>query len=69
MAYRGHVENGVVVLDEPAKLAEGARVRMNVIREDADEALHPDIIRFTGILPANIDARSEYLEAMKKKHS
>ena len=28
MVYRGHVENGVVVLDEPASLPEGAKVRV-----------------------------------------
>ncbi|MDB5356891.1 MAG: hypothetical protein JWN24_3344 [Phycisphaerales bacterium] len=26
MTYRGHVKNGVVVLDEPVRLAEGATV-------------------------------------------
>ena len=30
MTYRGHVENGVVVLDEPVKLPEGARVRVEL---------------------------------------
>jgi len=28
MTYRGHVENGVVVLDEPTELPEGAAVRV-----------------------------------------
>ena len=28
MVYRGHVENGVVVLDEAASLPEGAKVRV-----------------------------------------
>ena len=69
MPYTGHVENGVVVLDEPAGLPEGVRVQIDVIRESAEEVLHPDIIRFTGVLPSNIDARAEYLEAMRKKHS
>ena len=30
MTYRGHVENGVIVLDEPAKLPEGALVRVSL---------------------------------------
>jgi len=31
MTYRGHVENGVVVFDEPAALLEGAQVRVEVL--------------------------------------
>ena len=69
MPYTGHVENGIVILDEPAGLPEGVRVRIDVIREGAEEVLHPDIIRFTGVLPSTIDARAEYLDAMRKKHS
>ena len=30
MNYRGHVENGVVVLDEPVKLPEGTQVRVEL---------------------------------------
>jgi len=33
MTYKGHVENGKVVFDEPAPLAEGTRVRIEVTRE------------------------------------
>jgi len=31
MVLRGHVRNGVVVLDQPAELPEGAEVRVEVI--------------------------------------
>jgi hypothetical protein len=31
MVYRGHVKNGVVVLDEPCGLPEGAEVRVNPV--------------------------------------
>jgi hypothetical protein len=31
MVYRGHVKNGVVVLDEPCSLPDGAEVQVNVI--------------------------------------
>lgn len=30
MTYKGHVENGVIVLDEPAELPDGASVRIEV---------------------------------------
>lgn len=30
MTYRGHVENGVVVLDDPVKLPEGAQVQVEL---------------------------------------
>ncbi|MBM3290624.1 MAG: hypothetical protein FJY92_10775 [Candidatus Hydrogenedentes bacterium] len=34
MTYRGHVENGVIVLDDPAPLKEGERVHVNSIGAD-----------------------------------
>ena len=30
MTYKGHIENGAVVFDEPVDLPEGARVRIDV---------------------------------------
>ena len=39
MVYRGHVENGVVVLDEPAELPEGAIVRVALAGEEAGPTL------------------------------
>jgi len=35
MTYRGHVQNGVVVFDEPLPLPEGAQVRVEVLSEEA----------------------------------
>ncbi len=31
MTYKGHIENGSIVLDEPATLREGARVQIELI--------------------------------------
>jgi len=31
MTYRGHVKNGLIALDEPAQLPEGAEVRVEVV--------------------------------------
>ena len=36
MAYRGHVENGAIVLDEPVGLADGAIVK--IVLADAPSA-------------------------------
>jgi hypothetical protein len=36
MTYRGHVENGKVVFDEPAPLVDGTRVRVEVAPEVAE---------------------------------
>ena len=67
MTYLGHVENGGVVLDDPVRLTEGASVRIEVLHEGQSEPLHPDIIRFTGVLPPDIDVRAEYGEGVAKK--
>jgi len=39
MTYRGHVENGVIVLDEPAELPEGASVRVEIAEEQEGSTL------------------------------
>ncbi len=69
MVYRGHIEKGAIVLDEPAQLPEGAQVRVEVCTALEDEPMHPDLVRFTGILPRDLDARDEYVAGMRKKHS
>jgi hypothetical protein len=33
MTYRGHVTNGQMMLDEPARLPEGAEVNIEVVEE------------------------------------
>jgi hypothetical protein len=43
MTYKGHVENGMVVFDEPAPLADGTQVRIEV--EQAAEAYAVDQTR------------------------
>ena len=62
MSYRGHVQNGVVVLDEPADFAEGALVLVEVLEATPSEALHPVM----GILPADIDVRAEHADDLFK---
>ena len=69
MTYKGHVHNGKVILDGPVSLTEGARVRIEVLHESQPEPLHPEIVRFTGVLPPDIDVRAEYAEGVVKKHA
>ena len=69
MTYEGHVQNGMVVLDEPVSLTEGARVRIEVLHEAQSEPLHPEILRFTGVLPSDVDVRAEYAEGAAERHA
>lgn len=41
MTYQGHIESGRVVFDEPAPLAEGARVRVELFEEARDTEMVP----------------------------
>ena len=61
MTYRGHMENGVVVLDEEADLPDGAKVMIDVSDFPAIE-IHPDVRRFSGVLPKSTDAKGAYYE-------
>jgi hypothetical protein len=36
MSYRGHIKNGVAILDEPAHLADGTPVRVEVDFAESD---------------------------------
>ena len=78
MTYRGHVKNGVVVLDERVKLPEGAEVKVDLLAASADgpvdeeiptlyERLKPFIGKAHGLPPdaaANLD---HYLYGVPKQ--
>ena len=79
MTYRGHVENGTVVLDQPAELPDGARVEIRLVHagQDTDtqeervptvaERLAPFIGRLKG-LPADLSANHDhYLYGARKR--
>ena len=38
------------------------------LRRGPEGGIHPDILRFSGIVPEEIDTSKEYYEAMKDKH-
>ncbi|HOC70240.1 MAG TPA: hypothetical protein PLL36_02155 [Candidatus Hydrogenedentes bacterium] len=38
MTYKGHVQNGAIVLDEPTRLPEGAPVKIELVLEDENNA-------------------------------
>ena len=55
MTYRGHVKNGVVVLEDKAKLAEGTPVRVQPLRRTSGkkkaaraQTLGERLMRFAG---------------------
>jgi hypothetical protein len=37
MTYRGHIKNGQIALDEPARLPEGAEVKVELVGELINE--------------------------------
>lgn len=49
MSYRGDMENGVIVLDDPAALPEGAVVEVELAREEAQRPSLRDVfLEFAG---------------------
>lgn len=69
MTYQGHIENGQIVLDDAVQLPDGARVLIELIPRVQTKALHPEIQQFTGIIPTEVDARTEHLAALQAKHT
>ncbi len=43
MTYHGHVKNGVVVLDEPVELPEGAEVKVDLLAASPEDAADEEI--------------------------
>lgn len=70
MTYRGHIRNGVIVIDEPVELPEGAEVRVDVVPDKggttagADEPTQFDVLKpFIGIasdLPSDFSVNHDH---------
>ena len=69
MTYKGHIENGQIVLDDAVILPDGANVVVELLPRLQSRTLHPEIQKFTGIIPADVDARSEHLAARQTRHT
>jgi hypothetical protein len=52
MVYRGHIENGVVLVDDAASLPDGARVEIRVLAEPDGTSAPPERpwMRFSGMI-------------------
>ena len=68
MTYRGRVKNGVVVIEDDADLPEGAEVLVELCDGANGSELHPDIIKFSGILPSDLDGAADHHEGLAEKH-
>src|SRR4051812_17981491 len=84
MTARGHVQNGVIVLEQPADLPVGAEVAVNVLSEDSPMPppmarltavekkeygeLHPWVQRMIGILPEDLDWNRERDAHLQEKY-
>lgn len=68
MTYRGHYRNGVIVLDEPVELPEGAEVQIvSEERRSLAERLK-DIVGIAPDLPEDMSLNHDhYLHGMPKK--
>jgi len=51
MPFRGHIHNGVVVLDEPALLPEGAEVRVEPVAPTQRKTLADRLRNIIGSVP------------------
>ena len=71
MTYRGHVKNGMVVLDDPVKLPDGAEVRVEVLEPKAEPTLADELRSVIGSvkgLPSDLARNHDhYLHGRPKK--
>lgn len=71
MTYRGHVENGVIVLDDPVVLPEGMGVRVEFEEYDDGRTLAErlrDVIGIVEGLPSDMaENHDHYLHGKPKK--
>ena len=71
MTYRGHIENGVLVVDEALDLPDGTEVRIEPVVSDAETTLGQRLMKFAGTakgLPSDLARNHDhYLYGMPKK--
>jgi len=74
MAYRGHIENGVAVLDESADLKDGTRVRIEIAADEEQprgrslaERLAPIIGKAQGLPEDAAENHDHYLYGAPKQ--
>ncbi len=72
MTYKGHVKNGVVVLDEPAGLPDGAEVEVRPVEEpEREPTLGEMLMKHAGVakgLPSDLARNHDhYLYGVPKK--
>lgn len=72
MVYRGHVQNGMVVVEGSPDLPEGAEVRVELVsREEKGETLGQWLLQFSGMLtdlPSDLARNHDhYLYGVPKK--
>jgi hypothetical protein len=74
MAYRGHIENGVVILDEAVDIPEGTMVSVSVLAEPTDtpsgtlyDRLKPFIGKAEGLPPDLARNHDHYLHGRTEK--
>jgi hypothetical protein len=63
MTYRGHIENGAVVLDEPAPLPDGVKVRVEPEESEGERTLAERLKDVVGILkglPSDFAAQHDH---------
>jgi hypothetical protein len=71
MTYRGHVQNGVVVLDEPAKLPDGTSVDVQPV-PPPEPTLGEKLLKYAGIVEGPPDLainHDHYLYGVPKRKS
>jgi len=73
MTYRGHIENGAVILDDPVDIPEGTTVSVAVMEDTIPaektlyERLSPFIGKATGLPPDLAQNHDHYLHGRPKK--
>jgi hypothetical protein len=71
MTYKGHVKNGMVVLDDPVKLPDGAEVRVEVLEPARELTLAErlkDVIGIVKGMPRDMARNHDhYLHGKPKK--
>lgn len=67
MVHKGHVENGVIVLDEPLDLPDGMVVEVRPASQSAGRH-HPDVERYAGVIAGDSADENRYYEHLREKH-
>ncbi|MCX7045052.1 MAG: hypothetical protein NTX50_06160 [Candidatus Sumerlaeota bacterium] len=69
MKTHGHIQKGTIILDEALPLPEGKKVEVDIRIDAAMENWDPEVKKYLGIIPSQVDIEETFISGKLLKRS